>query len=428
MQKHYVISALAAALLAACGGSSDSPAVPAPPPPPTSTGLSPGAVTGDVTSGLTAINHEVATEEIQPSPASIGADVPASYFGNAPSTVQKELIGPYQLLKSGTVDQDAGTITLPLYKGQMTDGRVVWYILTDTSDAQNAAALGLNFSAKLVYSDVGRGARAASQKLINGQTVVVFEKGTVDFSPKQAVSPGAAPNYFPPVAFQPGSVGDADYSPVARIGNYIYNAPIVAFNVDDATLNNFCDGNANHDIVHDKVISICPRDQTVKLQLTQGFSFGRPVLYLSTDASDPLPASIEAATYAPGLNDIKIGGDDSAFSAVERIFAFTNGATNNIPGEINPQRQGFDSALHGEGGPLNVLGGIPTVATDYSPLWDLNIGEWTQRAIDNDYRSRARGEFEILGYAKNGWITGPGGVPFGSSGLIVDCPIVFRFL
>jgi hypothetical protein len=27
-----------------------------------------------------------------------------------------------------------------------------------------------------------------------------------------------------------------------------------------------------------------------------------------------------------------------------------------------------------------------------------------------------------------GWMTGPGGKAFGSSGLIVNCPIVFRFL
>ena len=97
--------------------------------------------------------------EIRPAPASIGADVPATYFGTAPSTVQKELIGPFQLLKSGTLDQEAGTITLPLYKGQLPGGEAVWYILTDTTDQKNAEALGINFSAKLEYSDVGRGVR-----------------------------------------------------------------------------------------------------------------------------------------------------------------------------------------------------------------------------------------------------------------------------
>jgi hypothetical protein len=75
-----------------------------------------------------------------------------------------------------------------------------------------------------------------------------------------------------------------------------------------------------------------------------------------------------------------------------------------------------------------VLGGIPTVATDYSPLWDLNLGEWTTEAISLGYRSRLIEEFAILGFAQRGWITAPGGEPYGSSGIIVNCPIVFRFL
>lgn len=57
--------------------------------------------------------------EIQPSPPSIGSDIPATCFGLPPSAVQKELIGPYQLLKSGVVDQTRGTIKLPIYKGQL---------------------------------------------------------------------------------------------------------------------------------------------------------------------------------------------------------------------------------------------------------------------------------------------------------------------
>ena len=367
--------------------------------------------------------------EIQPAPASIGADVPATYFGTAPSTVQKELIGPFQLLKSGSLDQEAGTITLPLYKGQLASGESVWYVLTDTTDQQNAEALGINFSSKLVYADVGRGVRRASQQLLNGKTVVVFENGKVDFSPVRSVTPGAAPNYFPPTAVQPGSVGDANYSPLAKIGNYIYNAPMLAFNATEATLNAMCGGNADHNVVHDKVVSICPRDGVVKLALTAGFSFARPVLYLSLEANNALPASLEGVTLAPALTDIKVGSDDSAFSAVERLFSITNGPVNTQANVVHPQRQGFNSALKGDGGgPLNVLGGIPTIATDYSPLWDVNVGEWTQHAIDAHYRSRVRDEFQILGMVRAGWMTGPGGKAFGSSGLIVNCPIVFRFL
>jgi len=60
-------------------------------------------------------------DEAKPAPASVGADIPLTYFGPPPSEVQRELIGPYKLLKAGQVDEDAGTVTLPLYQGRMKD-------------------------------------------------------------------------------------------------------------------------------------------------------------------------------------------------------------------------------------------------------------------------------------------------------------------
>lgn len=365
--------------------------------------------------------------DVEPAPPSIGADIPLTYFGPAPSQVQRELIGPFQLLKSGDVDLDEGTITLPLYEGALKNGKTVWYILTDTTDKGNADALGLNWSPKLAYSDIGRAVREG--EIVSGG-VVEFEKGEVDFSPEPVLVPGEAPNYFPPQEFSPGAVGDADYSPLVRLtnaGNHIYNAPMVAFNVSADEID-FCEGEVDHSLVHDKVVRICPEEGTVTLDLTAGFSFARPVLYLSTEANNPLAATLEGAIYAPALQDVTVGRDDSAFSAVERIFLFANGPTNGPEGEINPQRQGLNSAIKDGGGPLNVLGGIPTVATDYSPLWDVNLGEWTQEAIDNGYRSRLTEEFAILGFVERGWITGPGGAPFGSTGIVVNCPIAFRFL
>jgi hypothetical protein len=114
----------------------------------------------------------------------------------------------------------------------------------------------------------------------------------------------------------------------------------------------------------------------------------------------------------------------SFVSAVERIFPVVNGPM----GADNPQRQGFNSALAGEGGPLNPLGGIPTIATGYSPLWDLNPVVWTDEAVANGYRSRVNEEFFILGLAQEGHVTGLGGGAFGSVGIVVNCPIGFRFL
>jgi hypothetical protein len=361
-------------------------------------------------------------EDIAPSPPSVGADIPLTYFGPAPSTVQKELVGPLQLLRSGTLNMTESTITLPLYQGHIRgSGERVWYILTDTTDKGNADALGLNWSPKLAYS--APGARIA---MLLPNATLEFDSGTVDFSPEHRVTPGNSSNPFPPSEAKPGSIGDNDYTPLVLVensGRNIYNAPIVAFGVNASEIN-FCDGNPDYSLVHDKVVRICPSEGTVTIRLTSGFSFARPVLYLSTDASVPLAAALENATLAPKLVNIKTGNDDSAFSAVERLFLFANGPT----GKDNPQRQGLNSALMGEGSPLNVLGGIPTIATDYSPLWDLNLGVWTQEAIDNGYRSRLTEEFAILGFAEQGWITGPGGAQYGSVGMVVNCPIVFRFL
>ena len=398
-------------------------------------------------------------DEVRPAPPSIGADVPLTYFAPAPSTDEPGLIGPLQLLRSGPVDLDAGTITLPLYEGRLgttgrdgkarakrragrrvvkrkearragriaraarsTGGRKQWYILTDTSDREEAKALGLLFSAKLKYTDV-----AQRRARLNGERVLVFDRGTVDFRPERRVAPGTGSDAFPPSVAQPGSVGSRDYSPLVRVrnvGNTVYNAPLVADNVSEEQLNQFCDGNVDHSIVHDNVVKICPREQTVTLRATTGFSFARPILYLSTDANDQVTAALEGVTYAPGLQNVSVGGDDSAFSAIERIFIATNGPT----GQGNPQRQGLNSAVRGEGSPLNVFGGIPTVANDYSPLWDANIYSWTAQAIERGYRSRNFEEFRILGLAAQGHITGPNGGRFGSSGIIINCPPIFRFL
>jgi hypothetical protein len=355
---------------------------------------------------------------------SVGADIPATYFGPPPSTVQKELIGPLQLLTAGMLDREAGTIRLPLYRGIMRGtNHNVWYILTDTTDRGNAEALGLNYAPKLNYSATGRGARTATLER-NG--LLVFDAGTVDFRPNRRVMPGTGMSAFPPSVAEPGAIGDSSYSPLVRImnaGGHIYNAPVISFGTSAEQIH-APNGNPNHTLVHDKVLRIDTVGNTVTLALTPGFSFARPVLYLSTEASNPLAAALEGATLAPGLADIETGNDDSAFSAVERIFVTINGPA----GCANPQRQGLVSALIDGRSPLNVLGGIPTVATDYSPLWDINMGEWTQMSIVNHYRSRLIEEFQILALVEQGFITGPEGSDYGSVGIIVNCPIVFRFL
>ena len=357
-----------------------------------------------------------------PAPASVGASVNLSYFGPPPSESNPSLVGPVQLLKSGTIDAAKGTITLPLYKGSMGGNhKSVWYVLTDVDDQGVATLLGLNYSAKLAYS-----ANAARTANLDDQGNLVFDKGTVDFSPVRGIVPGPPGAEFPPSSAQPGSIGDKDYSPLVRVlnaGGVTYNAPIVAFGVEANDIN-FPTGAVDYSKVHDQVLAIDPVNMTVTLNLINGFSFGRPVWYVSMDASIPLAAAIEHATFAPLMQNIVLGKDDSFTSPVERIFIATNGPE--AGGCANPLRQGLSADLADGARPNNVLGGIPTIATDYSPIWDAQLFEWTQNAITQGFRGQVREEFQILTFVQDGLITGPGGGKFGSSGFSINCPIAQR--
>jgi hypothetical protein len=357
-----------------------------------------------------------------PAPPSVGASVSLSYFGPSPSSVNKSFVGPVQLLSSGTVDAANGTITVPLYKGRLAgSNKAIWYILTDVDDSDVAAELGLNFSTKLKFASA-----AARTGNLDANGDIVFDKGTVNFKSNRNIVAGPAGAEFPPKSFAPGSVGDASYSPFVRImnaANVIYNAPMVAFDVDASQIN-FPSGHVDYSKVHDQVVAIDPVNMTVTLNLINGFSFGRPVWYISMDASIPLAAAIEHNTYAPLMSKLLLGHDDSFASPVERIFIATNGAET---GQCaNPQRQGLSADLADGHRPNNVLGGIPTIALDYSPAWDAQLYSWTDQAISAGYRGQVREEFQILTFVQDGLITGPGGAPFGSSGFSINCPIVQR--
>lgn len=92
----------------------------------------------------------------------------------------------------------------------------------------------------------------------------------------------------------------------------------------------------------------------------------------SVDATIPLSAAVEHNTYAPLMAKLHLGDDDSFNSPIERIFIATNGAESGSCN--NPLRQGQSADLADGYRPNNTLGGIPTVALDYSPAWDADIG------------------------------------------------------
>lgn len=297
------------------------------------------------------------------SPA-FGTTIAAGYQGPFASGYRKPLVGPLDLVRSGTLNIGVkSNYTLPLYNSVNVNGSRYWWVTTDTSDEGNAAQLGINFSPKLRFAAQG----LTPDGLAGAETVNVVNntidgrRGMVDFSPVHNLQPGNGTFAFPPSVYQPGSVGDKYYTPLIRLANAggeVWNAPIMAGDVDEAYLNQFCDGVPQsmaqdfYSKVHDRVLAICPRDSTITLGLINGFSFGKSVLYLSLDSSDPVPATLDDNNYAPRLKSIQVGGDDSLFSGVERFFVSTNGYQNSDlpPGAPNnethhPWRQGLSSAI-----------------------------------------------------------------------------------
>jgi hypothetical protein len=361
--------------------------------------------------------------EIRPSPAFLAGDFKTITAQPSPSEVNPAFLGPVLLMKSAHIDLEKGTAVLPLRKGRLASGQPVWFIITDTTDENLSNLHGVNYSPKLAYGLTGAATRHAT---IQKDGTFIFDRGVVDFSPNLEIIPGPANAPFPPKAFHPGSVGDAGYTPLVYIDNsaksVILNAPVVSM-ASEAELNAMCDGAVDKSKVHDKVVAICPRDETVTMRLTTGFTFDKPILYLSTEANDPLVAALETATYAPALKDLPFALEDaSPGESAERIVVVVNGPT----GLDNPHRQGLVSALTDGRGPLNVLGGIPTINLDYSPLWRLFPLVWTDEAISKGYRFRVTSALQAAEMDARGLLKSLDGGPFRAVGFVVNCPVVYR--
>jgi len=353
------------------------------------------------------------------------------------------------------------TVRLPIYPGE-AGGKRVWYVLLDASDAGAAHDLGVNYAPKLANIAISDPAAVQTVTLGSptpaqnpfGPAVVNFA-GAPDFSPTRIAEPG--PTGFPLAKFQPGAVAGPGYSPFIRIAGSttVYNAPIIAT------------GDGPFDVVHhtntaDRVLSVhnappSPPGQFLQsyadLLFVKGFDAGQPILYLSTDAGQPLTAVLERSTYVPALNNASFnGGDDFLGSARERLFGFINGQT----GASNPQAQGFQhlvldghasqdasagntaliEALRNGGDLLNVFGDFPTLADPrhadaYSPLWDAQLGLWTAKAIKAGLNTRQIDENQVFNLAatRPDLLTGINPAtgqpaPYGAQGVDINCAVI----
>ncbi len=309
---------------------------------------------------------------------------------------------------------DVSAFTLPLHKGT-SHGQTVYYVVMDTSDQALSDSLGVNFAPKLAN---GKG--TAGVQVVTMTNGVVDFPGTVSFGHKHVVTPG--PTGFPPAQADPPSIGDAAYSPLIQLPNgTVENAPQVANDSGQAA----------------KVISLDKVGMKVVYRATQGFYENKMIHYASFDGSIAVAAALEDVTLAANLNTLpKAGDEDIKTSAREELIAFVNGPT----GVNNPFGQGLSYAvLSGNEfqSPRNLLHETPVLpmhadvgSTDYTPMWDVHLAEWTATSIAAGDRTQYRDVNQVVDILTMGamgappFVTAPGGGPFGASGFIVDCPLV----
>ena len=261
------------------------------------------------------------------------------------------------------VDTTAHTATFALHHG-IANGKSVWYIQTDASNAGVAKARGLDFAPDIA----NLGSTAVATAKISGDTVIF--SGAPDFSPERTYV--ASEGGFPPKSATPGGVADEAYSPFVHVAGVpgVINAPIVAtgdgpFDVE------------HHTNTHDRVIAIDTAKKTVTLVLARGFIDAKPVFYLSTEASDPVASAVERATYVPRLAKASPAAEIPIGVVVNGPVAPADAQGLAFLALHTPLADDATAAnVATIGSPFNVLSLVPDTKNPfadngYSPLWNV---------------------------------------------------------
>jgi hypothetical protein len=313
--------------------------------------------------------------------------------------------GHFRFITSGC--ENAGSIVaqFPLQRGT-SQGKTVWYVVTDSSDKADALRRHVNFAPKLVNAVGTPGVQTVTMK--NG---VIDFPATVDFTPTRVLQPG--PNGFPPAKASPPSKGNPGYSPFIKLpSGIVINAPHIANDTGHA----------------DKALKMDTAKGTVLYQETEGRYEDKHVHYASFESGNPVAATIEDVTYAPALNTVPRPGDVGLkTSSRERLIAFINGPT----GIANPGRQGVNSTILDNADPHNILQEVPVLPKHadigdpkYAPAWDVHFAEWTPDAVASGARVEVRSGDEVDLWVGMKLVTGPGGAKFGPSNFTVNCPLI----
>jgi hypothetical protein len=357
------------------------------------------------------------------------------------------------------VDLTRDFATLPLYEGS-AGGETVWYVITDVSDADMAAELGVNHSPKL--ANAGTNCPACVQVVttddpVLGRAPVEFQ-GAPDFSPVRTLVPSPAP--FPAESFTPGGIAGARYSPFVALPTdavddtpIVFNAPIIATGDGPFDVTTHAD-------THDRTLGIDTEEMTADLLFVRGFANGRSIFYLSFDSSDAFTATVERSTFTPALTDLGFanGGGD-ADSARASIFTFVNakagleeeapergasqgpGRAQGLTHALSLEIVGLDAAvdnpevleaLRTGADVSNIFDVFPTNDSaadraEYSPAWDLQVGVYSDAAVAAGSNGLQTDANMVRGLAEQGIVTAPGGLPLGSANIVINCPALGFF-
>jgi hypothetical protein len=149
------------------------------------------------------------------------------------------------------------------------------------------------------------------------------------------------------------------------------------------------------------------------------------VFYISTETSEPGAATIERATYVPGLAQ-------SSATARLPIYVIANGQT----GSGNPQAQGLafvalDGGLREEAtaansarlqSSRNILGSAPSLTASgngsYTLLWDVYVGTWSVAATTTHRNTQLTTAAAVTAAAEAHDLTGPTERPSVRSGRV----------
>ena len=297
------------------------------------------------------------------------------------------------------VDTTNHTVTLPLHRG-IAKGQTVWFIITDVSDARIARQIGVNYAPLLLK--LGAGAIQKGTK--NSDGTFTFD-GAPSFEPARTYVAGAGG--FPPRSATPGATADPEYSPFVTLTNsmagVVFNAPVIARGDAPSDV-------TTHTDTEDRVVAIDVKKKTVTLILARGFFNGKPVYYLSPDASDPIAASVERATYAPNLSKASSGSEIPIGVVVDGPQS--GDAPQGLAYLALRTPLGAEATLANApeiGSPFNVLSGAPDLANPYadngySPLWNVMV-------VGAPQGKRLTTYAEVAPLAKD-------------AGFVVNCPVI----